>query len=178
LTPTDIPRQVVQQWADRRRRNGRRLPRHDQLLFWQQMDDVQRAMALLTQYTVGGVSLRDTWLQGGLEKVLGRYEEAMGALDNTCAPSQLSEWLAEHYHPRLLEELTVERFACSQVRGSDPPSVLAPALLARFEAWVRALRQVASTDAFQDAVLCEAPFLSRMLETLQRFEAFLWPVDA
>ena len=127
------------------------------------MCDIRDSIDLIINAVVRDENLVTAWANMGIRNVLdsfARSPAAHPAPDGTCSPEALSSWLAETFHPRLIEETITDRFRVVPVAELDV------SVRNRLREWCTLLASSMRTPEYCAAEEAGLPFLHRLRETV------------
>lgn len=171
--------QIVQTAVDDKRFTRRKtMSKVEQFLYFQMMHDIGKNVELLSEFISGKKYLQIAWLRSGVRRILDTFHQHVlqGAVPDdaaaaVCNPGLLSIWLANCYHPRLIEEhihdrllgpSMPDRLAALGEGDDDNPEGSELTLYA----WIVLLLATVQSPDYIAAVDMEAPCLQRFCSTV------------
>eukprot|EP00042_Codosiga_hollandica_P048444 m.542959 g.542959 ORF g.542959 m.542959 type:complete len:495 (-) comp57666_c0_seq1:36-1520(-) len=168
--------EIVQEGYRYRISQGKSLTEVEQLLYFQQMQDIQASTDLIVKWVTTDSNMLAAWVEGGVDTILNGFEEqvvspllaqhqALGSseadpFENGYPAELVAEWLAGGSQTSAVEESILER--CELVSFSS----LSERNQQRLREWHRLLELTTCSDLFQILRVGDGAFLERFAETV------------
>eukprot|EP00042_Codosiga_hollandica_P034777 m.248695 g.248695 ORF g.248695 m.248695 type:complete len:476 (+) comp54490_c0_seq1:58-1485(+) len=165
---------IVQAWFLKRVASGSTPHEFEQLLYFQQMQDIRDSVDFIVNAVTTSSDLVLSWADRGIENILDSFqdsvlrpfsaahpEDSLRAIIATgYPPDLLATWLSTGPHPRLIEETIHERcqfvtFRMLSIQNQE-----------RLRDWTKLLEITVRSEQYAAAVSKDAPFLQRFKSTV------------